>query len=853
VTSASVSPKALQRGVALLLATTALLVQPAQAQTAAPVQEAQPQAAPEAPALANRVRPGVTRAVVINGTQRVEPDTVRSYVQLNPGDAYNADLIDAAIKRLYDTDLFSDVTIRISADGVLTVNVRENPVINRVVFEGNRALGEDKLGPEVRLAPRQIYTRNKVRADVGRILELYRRQGRYAAEVDPKIILLEQNRVDLVFEITEGERSRVRQINFIGNKVFDDGDLRGELATRQARWWRLFTSNDTYDPDRLAYDRELLRQFYLSEGYADFRVVSAVAELAPDRRDFVITMVLEEGQRYKFGKVDLESKIRDLKPELFTGLLIPKSGEYYNAKEIEKTIETLTETAGLFGYAFADIRPRIRRDKEKQIMDVTFQINEAPRVYVERINVNGNTRTRDEVIRREFRLAEGDAFNSFKVKRSKDRIQSLGFFQEKLEIEQKPGSTPDKVVLEVNVEEKATGELQVGAGFSSLERFIADVSVRQRNFMGKGQEVRIGFTLSSFRNEIDLGFTDPYFLGRNLAAGIDLFRRDLNNFRFGTSGDRQTTYEEVSTGFGLRAGFPITEFWSYGLRYQFANTNIGLGQDFYFDPITGDPLPREPQNCQASVFVCIDVGNKLTSALGHSLIYDSLNNRVRPSAGQRLVVSQDVSGLGGDVKYLRNRVDYDFYYPLDLGILGDRWVLRLGAEAGHIIGFGQDVRLSDRFFLGGPRIRGFQIRGIGPRDAVTRDAIGGNTYYLGGAELELPLGQAASELGLRASIFADIGSLWKVDTGEVSRLRTSTGAARFNTNCLVGNTPSPRIAVGAGVSWNSPFGPFRIDLGRALKSVRQAPTGCTLLDGTPFNEESGDETEFFQFNIGTQF
>jgi outer membrane protein insertion porin family len=765
---------------------------------------------------------GIVRAVTVTGAERIEADTVRSYVQLAPGDRYDSKLVDDALKRLYATELFADVTIRVDND-ILTVNVRENPVINRVILEGNKRLKDDKINPEIRLAPRQIYTRSKVRSDVNRIIEVYRRSGRFAATVDPKIILLEQNRVDLVYEITEGPKSFVRKINIIGNERFSSGDLRDEMATREARWWRLFTSNDTYDPDRLAFDREKMRQFYLTNGYADFRVVSQVSELTPDRKDFLVTYTIEEGERYRIGTVDLESKIRDLDPKTYKPLIKFKEGDWYDAKKVEDTVETLTETAGLFGYAFADIRPRIQRDKEKRTMSITFQINEAPRVYVERIDINGNVGTEDKVIRREFRLAEGDAFNSFKVKRSKDRIQSLGFFQEKLEVEQKPGSTPDKVVLEVNVEEKATGELNLGAGFSSLERFILDFSIRQRNFMGKGQDLRLGFTLSSYRNEIDLGFTEPYLFGRNLAAGIDIFRRDLNSFRFTGAGgnDRETTYSEISTGFGLRAGFPLTEYWSMGTRYNLSITDITLADQFYTNTNGVAGIQPDSDRCDASVFICSAVGKRTTSSLGYSLVYDSLNNRIRPSAGQRFTVSQDIAGLGGSDKYLRNRVDYDIYFPL-----WEKWVLRFGAEAGHIMGVGEDVRLYNRFFLGGPRIRGFQIRGIGPRDKSTKDAIGGNIYYLGGAELEVPLGSAASELGLRASAFVDVGSLWKVN------LESRFGESPAN---IEGNSARPRVSVGVGVAWNSPFGPFRIDLGKALA------------------KQTGDETEFFQFNIGTQF
>ena len=469
---------------------------------------------------------GIVRSVLIRGTERLEAETVRSYLNLNIGDRYDRDRTDQALKALFASELFADATIR-DDNGALTVEVKENPVINRIVIEGAKRVKEDKIREEIRLAPRQIFTRSKARADVGRILELYRRSGRFAAAVEPKIVLLEQNRVDVVFEMTEGSKSKVRQINILGNAKFSENKIRSQMATRQSRFWRFFSSNDTYDPDRLAYDQQKLRQFYLTQGYADFRVASSVAELTPDGRDFIVTYVVEEGDRYKFGKVDLESQIRDIKPKEFKSLIRIKDGDWYNAQQIEDTVEGLTETAGLLGYAFADVRPQFERDKEKHQMNVTFQIGEAPRVYVERVQINGNTTTLDTVIRREFRLAEGDAFNSIKVKRSRDRLLGLGFFQDKLEIEQKPGSAPDKVILEANVQEKPTGELQVSAGFSSLERFILSLSIRQRNFRGRGQELRASANVSSFSKSIEAGFTEPYLFGRNLALGFDVFRRDF--------------------------------------------------------------------------------------------------------------------------------------------------------------------------------------------------------------------------------------------------------------------------------------------------------------------------------------
>ncbi len=824
---------------------------------------------------------GTIKSITVSGAQRLEPDTVRSYIKLRAGEAYTRETLDQALKDLYATELFADVQIRGADTGELIVQVRENPVINRIVLEGNKRIKEDKIRPEIKMQPRQIFTRSKARADVARIIQLYQRQGRYAATVEPKMVQLDQNRVDIVFEISEGAKSRVRRINIIGNEKFSDGRLRGEMATKQAGITKIFSSGTSYDPDRLSYDQQKLRQFYLTQGYADFRVVSAIAELTPDKRDFIITYVVEEGPRYKFGTIDVDSDIRDLKPETIRYLIRMKPGDWYNAKAVEDTVDSINETAGLLGYAFADVRPNFDRDKDKLTMSITYKIAETPRVYVERVDINGNTITRDKVVRREFRLSEGDAFNGFRVKRSRDRIQSLGYFQDKLEIEQKQGSSPDKVILETNVEERSTGELQVSAGFSSLERFIVNLSITQRNFMGKGQELRASADYSTYSKSVSVGFTEPYLFDRNIAVGGDIFRRDFNSFNFTNQG-RNTTYEQTTTGFQLRAGVPLTEFISLALRYGLSYDEVSLDRNSFF--IDGQCSP-----ILAGRYLCEQIGNRLTSSIGYSLSFDNLNNRIRPTAGHRILFSQDVAGLGGDVRYIRTTANARKYWGL-----GSGFVFSAGAEGGYIRGLGQQVRLIDRFQLGQPQIRGFDIRGVGPRvirrsydtttvpativtgdNTFTDDALGGNAYYLGKLELELPLGNGARELGLRPSLFLDAGAVFNVRRpvltdscaaangagvtcpGELITNRDASGnilyvqadgtlgttvTATPSTQSLgafreefLGDTPKPRLSVGFGVNWNSPFGPLRIDIAKALL------------------KQPGDDTKLFTFNVGTQF
>ncbi len=752
--------------------------------------------------------PETIEQIVITGNQRIEASTVQSYMVVRQGDPFDPARIDQSLKSLFATGLFSDVVIRRDATTLL-VTLVENPIINRIAFEGNDRLDNDELLEEVQLRPRIIYTRAKVRADVQRMIELYRRSGRFAASIEPKIIQLPQNRVDLVFEISEGPKTKISRINFIGNERFSDSELRDELATNEARWWKIFGSNDTYDPDRQAFDRELLRQFYLQNGYADFRVISAVAELTPDREDFFVTFTVDEGEIYTFGEIDLVSEIRDINADFFKIFLRMREGQRYNAKLIEDSIEALTNSAGLLGFAFVDIRPQIVPDRQARTLAITFRILDAPRVYVERIDIHGNVRTLDEVIRREFRFVEGDAFNSARINRSEQRLRALGFFRE-VEIEQIPGNAPDRVIIDVAVQEQATGELSIGAGFSSLESFLLDLNIRERNLLGKGQDLRLGFTLSRLRNQVDIGFTEPYFLGRNIAAGIDLFRTELNNSRF-------SSFDTTSLGGSLRAGLPLTEFMSLGLRYTLRRDTVRL----FFN--------------SNSPFLEDAAGTNTTSAIGYSLIYNSINNPLRPTRGQRAVLSQDLAGLAGNIKYIRSSLDYDYYTP----VIGE-WVLHLGAEGGHIVGLGQDIRINDRFFLGGPRIRGFDIAGVGPRDTANNtqggNALGGNVFYVASAELIIPLGAAAEDLGLQPSIFFDVGSVGRPDIAtrdaDGNPLLDPSGVAIAD---LIRDRFTPRMAVGIGVTWDSPFGPFRIDLSRIIR------------------KEPFDRVESLQFNVGTTF
>ncbi|CAN0466809.1 unnamed protein product, partial [Laminaria digitata] len=632
------------------------------------------------------------RDIRVEGAQRIEADTVRSYMGMRSGDPVNAAVLDKSLKALFQTGLFADVNIRQDGPDVV-VRVVENPIINRIAFEGNRRISNEILNDEVKLRPRIVFTRARVQTDLQRIMDVYRRSGRFSATVVPKVIQLPQNRVDLIFEISEGELTEIRKIAFVGNKYFDDGDLREVIQTRETAWYRFLSSDDTYDPDRLTFDRELLRRHYLAEGYADFRVISAVAELTPDNSAFFVTFTVDEGERYKFGKVDITTQLRNLDVEQLRSEQSIETGDWYNADEVEGLIGRLTDAVGVLGYAFVDIRPRVRRNRETRTIDVTFVIQEGPRVFVELVNISGNVRTLDEVIRREVLLVEGDAFNTSKLRRTRQRIQNLGFF-ERVEIENKAGSARDKTVIDVSVKERSTGEISFGAGFSSASGVLGDASIRERNLLGRGQDLRLGVQVGERQQQIDLSFTEPYFLDKNLSAGFDVFRtiRDLQD---------ESSFDRETLGFALRSGYRITEPLSQTWRYTLREDDI--------TDIASD----------ASLAIQEQEGAFVTSSIGQTLLYDKRDSRTNPTDGYFVELENTVAGLGGDSNYLRNELSGGTFYSIY-----DNWVVNLGAGVGYIIGLGDDIRITDRFFLGGNNLRGFEDSGVGPRDVPSGDAIG---------------------------------------------------------------------------------------------------------------------------------
>ena len=782
------------------------LASTAQAQTAPPAPAITTQPLAAAPQAAPAPRPaetGVVNRILVQGNQRIDQTTVLSYLPIQPGDTVDPVVLDVALRTLQRTQLFADIQLGLQPNGDLVVSIVENPIINQVVFEGNSALSEKKLTEEVTLAPRGIYTRAKVQEDVGKIIELYRLSGRISATVSPKLVQLEQNRVDVIFEIDEGPETGLQAITFMGNTAYSDSELREVMVSKESAWYRLFSSNDNYDPNRLDYDREQLRKFYTNRGYYDFRVVSGVAELVPDDSAFGITLTVDEGDKYNFGEISVVTENDRLNAD-FLKLLIPiKTGDLYESDKIESSVDALTFAAGSAGYAFVDIRPTYRANPETNLVDVTFNISEGQRVYIDRINVVGNNRTLDYVVRRELMLTEGDAFNRTLVERSRNNLRALGFFKD-VEIKEERGSAPDRSVVNVTVTEQPTGELSVGAGFSSAESYTINLGITERNFRGRGQNVVARAEWGSLRQQIDFRFTEPKFLGRDVGAGVDLFH---SRYDF----QEESSFDYRSTGAGLRLSFPINGYTRLSTRYFIKDDEIIVPTGYC---ATGGSGSRA---------LCEQVGASLNSSVGYTIGIDRRNDPIRPTRGWTGTLRQDLAGVGGDVNYVKTEVEGTLYYGIT-----PSWIVSVAGSAGYVGGWAGDaVRINDRFFRGGNTFRGFETAGMGPRDLTTNDALGGNFYAVGTVELTVP-NFLPDTYGIRTSLFADVGTLGVLDDRYTI---TSTGVLDPN----IVDDLSLRAAAGVSIHWKSPMGPIRFDLSKILKG------------------EDYDRTETFRFSTSTQF
>jgi outer membrane protein insertion porin family len=793
-------------------------------------------------------------SIVVEGSRRVEADTIRSYFKPGPGGRLGPEQEDEALKALLTTGLFADVRIN-HTGGRIVVTVVENPVINRVAFEGNKKAKDEQLTAEVQSKPRGTLSRPTVQADVQRIIEIYHRTGRFDVSVDPKIIELPNNRVDLVFEIKEGDKTGVKDIRFIGTHAFSSGRLKDIVKTSESNLLSFLQTTDIYDPDRVEADRDLLRRFYLKHGYADVRIVSAVGEYDPSKKGFVVTFTIDEGSQYRVGTVDVLSNVHAIEPGSLRAQVKLAPGNVYNADLVEKSVEAMTIAAAKHGYAFATIRPRGDRNFETKTINLAFVVEEGARAYIERINIRGNTRTRDFVIRREFDLSEGDAYNRALIDRAERRLKNLNYFKT-VKITNEPGSAPDRVVVNVEVEEQPTGEFSISGGYSTADGLIAEVSVADRNLMGRGNYAKASVTYGQYVKGFDLSFVEPYLFGYRMAGGIDLFARQ-------NLASHYVSYDSQTVGVNLRLGFALTEEIAFAPRYSFYQQKITLPDQYNncqfssrtpgnggpgvnpTDEASGlDTFVNVPYGCyndgEASLAVRKELaaGPVNTSLVGYTVSYNTLDNNRIPTSGLYTELKQDFAGVGGDVNFIRTSVEARNYYEVFSDVVS---VLKL--QAGNITPWGgQSLRMLDQFQMGPNLVRGFSPAGIGPRDltiGTTNDALGGSMFWGVSLEAQTPLYFLPKDIGIKIAAFADAGNVWDYQgptswsvTGETLQVGLD-GAAKI------------RSSVGVGLLWDSPLGPLRFDL--AYPITKYCATGSDNVT------QVCDRTQIFRFSGGTKF
>ncbi len=743
--------------------------------------------------------------IVVEGNQRVEIETVESYLQLQRGDEFDASRIDESIKILFQTGLFSDVSIS-QRGNALVVRVAENPLVSDVNFEGNNEIDDDTLAKEVDVRERMIFTKARAQADTRRILALYQAKGYYNVRVAPQLIRLADNRVNLVFEVTEGDETKIKQINFEGNTTFSDGTLQSVIATKEYTWWRFFGGNNNYDPDRLEYDKELLRRYYLKHGFADVQIGAAGARLSEDGSYFIVDFQVEEGPRYSVADVAVAVGDSNLDPDGLKSVVKTGVGDTYDANKVDKTVENLTLEASRQGFVFAKVEPKVDREPSANKVNLTYQISEGPRTYIERIDIIGNDRTRDEVIRRELRLFEGDAYNKILVERARRRLTSLDLF-EKIDMNEREGSAPDKVVLVIDVSEKSTGSLSFSVGYSSVETVVGSVEYNERNLFGRGQLLRLNTALSFKRQQVDFSFTEPYFMGMPLSAGFDAFATLTDN-------QQASSYKSKQIGGALRTGFRLDEYSSVNFKYYLAYRDI--------TSINVD---------SAAPAIIAQEGESWKSAVSATYTWDSIDNPARPTSGLRAQLETEIAGLGGTDQFAGVEGHMWYFVPL----LEESVTLKLEANAGHIESLDSDVvPLQDRYFKGADSFRGFSKAGVGPRQIGNDgefDSIGGTTYAIGTLEMTFPLGLPES-FGLEGVVFSDFGTVFGAPEKSVAN---GVDGCTFNAGCAISDDPSFRASVGAGVIWASPFGPLRLEA------------------AYPLLKEKYDDREWFRFSVGTRF
>jgi outer membrane protein insertion porin family len=735
----------------------------------------------------------------IKGNERIDEETISSYIDVIELKNKSPKALQDSLKKLYESDLFLESKIYNEGDKVV-VEVIENPIVSDIKIIGNKKIEDEALQSELTLKKRSIFTKSKLQNDLKRINEIYLKSGRFLTKVEPKIIQKDQNRVEVIFDIFEGPKAKIGDIYFVGNEAFSDVDLSDEISTKKSKWWKFLSSADTYDSDRTEFDKEKLRRFYGTKGYADFSVISSIAQIAPTKDKFFITFLLEEGIKYNIGEVNIVNHIEKFDDSILQKEILVKKDKIYNSDLIEKTIDKMVEAMSEKSYAFANVEPVLKRNRDEKTIDIDFVIRETPRIYVNQIRIFGNTRTHDEVIRRELRMLEGDAYNVTKINRSKQRIENLGFF-EKVDFKttrvSEAGQDSDKIDLEIEVKEKKTGELNLGIGYSTVNKITTNAGIKERNLFGTGQELGINVQKSFGNLSSEVNYTRPYFMGRSIDVGFDVFKYDLSK-------RNSLVYAQSSEGLTLRGDYAITEFLSHQLHYSLSQQTIGN-----IDPGASVGI----QNLQ---------GSFTSSGVGQTISYDKRNNRMNPRSGYYASISQDYSGLGGNISTLKHEGSAGYYIPT----FNEDFVLKFLAKGGLIQGLGQDVRSNYGFFLGGNNFRGFQYAGIGPRTITNGSAkggniIGGKTYYVATAEFMFPLG-LPRELGINGILFSDNGTVKGVD--QISKKSTQ-----------VADSGSMRSSYGLSIAWASPMGPIRLDFAKVAK------------------KENYDQVQNFRFSFGTTF
>jgi outer membrane protein insertion porin family len=741
-----------------------------------------------------QVTSSITSSIVVEGNRRIEAETIRTYFHVRPGGRLDAAALDAALKDLLATGLFQDVRISHAGDRVV-VTVVENPVINRVAFEGNKSVKDDQLRGEVQSKPAGPLSRATVQTDVVRVTDIYQRNGRFNVRVEPKIIELPNQRVDLVFEVQEGARTGIKKIVLVGNRAYSSQRLKQVIKSGETNVLSFLLSNDLYDPDRIEVDRSQLRRFYLSHGYPDIRIVSAETTYDPESKGFVATFTIEEGNRHRIGTVEVKSDIPSIDPSPLRSKMRTSPGDVFNAEAVEKTAEDMTIELAKRGQPFAVARPAVVRDQRGATINLVYRVEEGSRSYVEQINIRGNVKTQDHVIRREFDLGEGDAYNRALVARAERRLKNLNYFKT-VKITSEPGSTPDRVIVNVVVEEQNTGEFSVAGGYSSADGFVGEVSLGERNLLGTGLYAKAGLRLGEFSKGFELSVTEPYVMGSRVSAGVSLFAKQYVSSSFQSFGSE--TY-----GGTLTLGTPINEQVGTQYRYSLVRQRITL------DPALTDCTPANPApgclaNGEASVPVkqAALAGAAWVSSIGYTLSYNTLDSIRNPTSGIRSDFRQDLAGVGGDVKFLRSTEDFRYYHE----VVGDS-VAMLRAQGGYVTPWGgQSLPLLNSFFGGPDLVRGFAVNGFGPRDTTegtSKDNVGGTRYWATTAELRTPIPWIPPESGLRFAVFADAGSLWG--------FAGSGSTPALSQSLKVADSKTIRSSMGAGLIWDSPFGPMRVD------------------------------------------